>query len=98
MECSIQLGCCLIEWNIPSTMHIAADNPADIANVFNRYFFSVFNTAQCHDSHCHLNQENYNTIDTLPDIIITPEEQGRVYTTRGPWHFLRAGRQILPSL
>jgi hypothetical protein len=98
MECSIQLGCCLIEWNIPSTMHIAADNPADIANVFNRYFFSVFNTAQCHDSHCHLNQENYNTIDTLPDIIITPEEQGRVYTPRGPWHFLRAGRQILPSL
>ena len=51
-----------------------ADNPADIANVFNRYFFSVFNTAQCHDSHRHLDQENYNTIDTLQDIVITPKE------------------------
>ena len=63
-----------VSWSKDLTTHIAADNPADIANVFNRYFFSVFNTAQCHDSHRHLDQENYNTIDTLPDIVITPEE------------------------
>jgi hypothetical protein len=34
-----------VSWSKDPTPHIAADNPADIANVFNRYFFSVFNTA-----------------------------------------------------
>ena len=38
------------------------------------FFFSVFNTSQCHNAHRHLDQENYNTIDTLPDIAITLEE------------------------
>ncbi len=65
-------------WSQPDGVKYSANNPSDIANLLNQYFYSVFKTSDSNDDEMSFPNSNVSYSDTsegtISSITLTPEE------------------------
>ena len=63
-----------MKWCENDELHCSASNPTEIANMFNRYFYSVFQPSDSNIDEIDFSESNCDQTSTIASIVLTTEE------------------------